>query len=138
VTDSSDKVTAIRLDHQEKEMDELKVSIDKLNDTIGQMTRTFIAAQVCEQRVAKMEGEQSKMASEQSDMSKAVLLLTANSKAQQESIDKLVPLVTAHEVTVGEVRKLKQLLLGGIGLSALVNPTARDILAKLVTALGGQ
>ena len=131
MTDSSDKVTAIRLDHQEERMDDLKVSIDKLNDTIGQMTRTFIAAQVCEQRVAKMEGEQS-------DMSKAVLLLTANSKAQQESIDKLVPLVTAHEVTVGEVRKLKQLLLGGIGLSALVNPTARDILAKLVTALGGQ
>jgi hypothetical protein len=112
-------------------MDDLKVSIDKLTDTIAQMTRTFIAAQVCEQRVAKMEVEQS-------DMSKAVLLLTSNSKAQQESIDKLVPLVTAHEVTVGEVRKLKQLLLGGIGLSALVNPTARDILAKIVTALGGQ
>ncbi len=131
MTETSDKVTAIRLDHQEERMDELKVSIDKLTDTIGQMTRTFIAAQVCEQRVAKMEGEQS-------DMAKAVLLLTSTSKSQQESLDKLVPLVTAHEVTVGEVRKLKQLLLGGIGLSALVNPTAREVLGKLVQALGGQ
>lgn len=131
MTDSSDKVTAIRLDHQEQRVDELKLSIDKLNDTIGQMTRTFIAAQVCEQRVAKMEVEQSEMA-------KAVLLLTTASKSQQDAIEKLVPLVAAHEVTVGEVRKLKQLLLGGIGLSAIVNPTARDIVAKALSVMSGQ
>jgi hypothetical protein len=119
------------LDHQEQRVEELKLSIDKLNETIGQMTRTFIAAQVCEQRVAKMEGEQSEMA-------KAVLLLTTSSKTQQEAIDKLVPLVSAHEVTVGEVRKLKQLLLGGIGLSAIVNPTAREILAKALSVMSGQ
>ncbi|MBK9496843.1 MAG: hypothetical protein IPO08_20520 [Xanthomonadales bacterium] len=126
----SDSVTELRLDHQEEKMQDLRVSIEKLNDTIAGMTRTFIAAQVCEQRVAKMEGEQT-------EMGKAVQLLAANSSEQKRTLEGLETLVKSHDTTVVEVRRLKQLLLGGIGLSALVNPTAQKVLAQLAQALGG-
>lgn len=111
-------------------MQDLRVSIEKLNDTIAGMTRTFIAAQVCEQRVAKMEGEQT-------EMGKAVQLLATNSSEQKRTLEGLETLVKSHDTTVVEVRRLKQLLLGGIGLSALVNPTAQKVLAQLAQALGG-
>lgn len=134
----SDSVTEFRLDAQDERMRDLKASIEKLTDTIGTMTATFIAAQVCEQRVAKIEGETS-------EMGKAVMELTLIQKDQSASIGKLSELITnqgellkAHDVTVGEVKRLKQMLLGGIGLSALVNPTAQAALKRILEALGGQ
>lgn len=123
-------VNSVRLDYHEAEMLELKQAIEKLNDTIAGMTRTFISAQVCENRVAKIEGEQS-------DLEKAVMKLVATVEAQQAAIGQLGELVKSHEVTVSEVKRLKQMLIGGIGLSALVNPTAQGILAKMLQSLSG-
>lgn len=134
----SDSVTELRLDHQEEKMQELKASIEKLNDTIGQMTRTFIAAQVCEQRVSKIEGDLT-------DTQKAIAELVGLQRDQSASIASLgellksqADMVKSHEVTVSEVKRLKQVLIGGIGLSALVNPTAQGALKRILEALAGQ
>lgn len=119
-------------------MQELKASIEKLNDTIGQMTRTFIAAQVCEQRVSKIEGDLT-------DTQKAIAELVGLQRDQSASIASLgellkaqADIVKSHEVTVSEVKRLKQVLIGGIGLSALVNPTAQGALKRILEALAGQ
>lgn len=52
-----ENVNHVRLNHQEQRMNELKESVDRLNETIVDMTRTFIEAQVCERRVSAIEAD---------------------------------------------------------------------------------